>query len=124
MDQVNHEIEAVVPAKGGRVTKNWNAIEGLTLINKAKALKIDDTTLSNDSRWEDLGNSVAESLNTAARSVSSNIEHLKAMVKLVRSMSSAYSMANAENQNAVKCPAVLATPADETMTEAYNRGNL
>lgn len=103
----------------GRATaaRNWKADEGLALILEAKALGVDDNTVSSDSRWETLGNNVAKSLNISTRTVNSNIDHLKTMVKVVRSMSSSYSM----SPNAIQCPQAPSA-ADEVSTELFNTG--
>jgi hypothetical protein len=128
MEEENNVQAAVpvLPPKGRAVAaKNWTAAEGVALINEAKALKIDDTTLNSDDRWKTLGDNVAKVMSfTAARSHGSNIDHFKAMVKVVRSMSNAYSMANAQNENAVQCPDLLDSSADAAMTEAYNEGSI
>ena len=126
MEQRNVEAAApaAAPLKGRAVAaKNWTAAEGLLLINEAKALGIDDTTVSNDPRWATLGNKVAETLKVSSRTSNSNVDHFKAMIKLVRSICSAFSMENSENDSAVVCP-LLTPSADEQTINKFNEGNI
>ena len=126
----NQDPNAVVVANAlinkGRASasRNWKADEGLALIIGAKHLCIDDTTSSGDPRWETLGSNVANELKVTARTTGSNSDHLKTMIKVVRSVSSAYSMAAVHDPNLVKCPELLSPSADEALTLAFNRGSV
>jgi len=81
---------------------NYKPIENKKMIEIAEELNISSSEGEKDKIWPIFVNRVAAELKTTPRTATAGSEHLKEMVKVVRSISSAYSMH--ARDTGIQCP--------------------